>query len=83
MSTETTPSAPAKYETRVTQLTIAPPGQPLFSELAITVTLEDEAAGEFIVIQQHDDDCGKIAIGPDEWPALKAAVERLLKGVRK
>jgi len=33
-------------KTRTTQLTVAPEGEPIFSERAYTVTIDDEAAGE-------------------------------------
>jgi len=69
--------------TRVTKLTITPDGEPLFSERATDVLIEDMAAGEFVVVEQRADGMGKIAIDPDEWPTLRAAINRMVKGCRK
>jgi hypothetical protein len=69
--------------TRVTKLTITPDGEPLFSERATDVLIDDEAAGEFVVVEQHADGMGKIAIDPDEWPTLRAAINRMVKGCQK
>ncbi len=72
------------YETRITRMTVLPKGEPLFSEKATHIQIEDEAAGEFISIEQHNDGStlGKIVIDPDEWPAIRDAVERLLAECR-
>lgn len=64
-----------KYQTRITKLTVLPANEPIFSEQASHISIEDEAAGEFIEIQQAD---GTIKIDPEEWPAIKQAVEQLL-----
>lgn len=70
----------SKYNTRVTRLTVLPEGQPMFSEMATTVEIADEAAGEFVEVTQHGRaDIGKIAINPEEWPALRAAINRLIR----
>lgn len=72
------------YETRITQLTVAPAKEPIFSEMATTVTLEDEAAGEYVVVEQLVRDApGKIAIVPDEWPVLRDAIDRMIQECRK
>ena len=69
--------------TRVTKLTITPDGEPLFSNQATDVLIDDEAAGEFVVVEQRADGMGKIAIDPDEWPTLRAAINRMVKGCQK
>jgi len=69
--------------TRVTKLTTTPDGEPLFSERATDVLIEDMAAGEFVVVEQRADGMGKIAIDPDEWPTLRAAINRMVKGCQK
>ena len=62
-------------------LMIRPKGEPLFSEQVTTVRIEDEAGGDcFVVVeQQGDSGLGKIKITPEEWPAIKAAIETMLK----
>lgn len=68
-----------KYETRVTALVVLPVGQPTFSEMATTVEIADEAAGEFVEVKQRGRiDIGKIQINPEEWPALRDAIDRLI-----
>lgn len=70
----------SKYNTQVTRLLVVPEGEPKFSEMATTVEIDDEAAGEFVVVSQYGRaDIGKIAINPEEWPALRAAINRLIR----
>lgn len=70
------------YETRTTQLTVAPAGEPLFSEMATEIRIEDEAAGEFVVVEQRGNNLGKIHINPEEWAQIAGAVDELLKNCR-
>lgn len=71
-----------KPETRVTQIVVAPPGETIFSECATTVQLTDEAAGEFVQLVQTGPGLGKICINPEEWPALRSAINRLINQCR-
>lgn len=67
------------YETRVTQLSVVPVGETLNSEMCTTVTIVSEAADEFIELEQSGQLApGKIAIDPDEWPALRDAIDRMV-----
>ena len=67
------------YITRTTKITILPKGEPIFSELATHISIEDEAAGEYIVVEQQN---GKFSIEPDEWPEIKKAIELMLKNIK-
>ena len=69
-------------QARVTQITIVPEGEPIFSELGYTVKIDDNAGGEFIEVQDHSDDEGKIAINPEDWPALRRAINRMVNNCR-
>lgn len=72
------------YEIRTTALTVAPEGEPTFSEMATTVAICDEAAGEFVEVKQRGRvDIGKIQINPEEWPSLLEAIDRMIKACRK
>ena len=73
------------YETRITRLTVLPKGDPLFSEKATHIQIEDESAGEFISIEQTYESAtpGKIVINPDEWPEIRDAVQKLLDDCRE
>ncbi len=69
-----------RYDTFVKALVVLPMGEPMFSEQATTVSIDDEAAGPFVVVEQESDSerVGRIHIDPSEWPALKAAIETLM-----
>lgn len=70
-------------KTRTTQLTVAPEGEPIFSELAYTVTIDDQAAGEYVVVQAMDEGGGKIDIDPAYWPAIRDAIDKMVKECRE
>jgi len=69
------------YITRATRYTVSQLGESLFSEQAIQVELEDEAAGEYIKITTQFEDAEKqqIGIDIDEWPHVAAAVRKLIR----
>jgi len=75
-----------EYKIRTTRLTICPENEPIFSEMATNITIVDEAAGEYIEIEQQS--CNgetkrqTIAVGPDEWEVIKKAVETLIPTLR-
>lgn len=69
-----------QYKARVRCVAVLPHGEPLFSEMATMVSIEDEAAGEFVEVSQCGRvDLGKIAINPEECPALRAAINRMVR----
>ena len=43
----------SNYITRVTRLSVTKPGEPIFSELCTHVSIDDEAAGEYVTIKQQ------------------------------
>ena len=73
------------YVVRVTRLSVLPPKEPLFSEQCTHITIEDEAAGEYLEIEQQsgspDAKHQTIIVTPEEWPAIKQAVETLLSEI--
>jgi hypothetical protein len=42
-----------KYESRQRSTIITPAGEPMFCDGAITISIEDEGGGEFLVIEQE------------------------------
>ena len=66
-------------ESRVTRITVAPKGEPIFSQEAFEVSINDEAGGEFLVVKSNLEclDAGEIRINKDEWPALRGAINRI------
>lgn len=71
---------------RISRITIVPEGDPLFSERATHVSIANEAAGEFVEIEQQVDSreakYQTITIDPDEWPIFRDTIERMLKDIR-
>lgn len=61
---------------RVTKRVLLPDGEPLYSESAIVVEIQDDAAGEFVEVTQKD---AKFSVDPDEWPRLRAVLNRMIK----
>ena len=71
------------YETLIGSLIVVPKGEPIFSEQATVVRLQDEAAGLFVEVQQMHRNGGLIAIDPEEWPALSDAIDRMIEVARE
>lgn len=72
------------YLTRITALTVAPEHEPLYSEMATTVAIVDEAVGEFVEVSQNlASGATKILINPDEWHHLRAAIDRMITECRE
>lgn len=69
-------------QSRITQITVCPPHEPLFSEMATTVQITDEAAGEFVEVSQTGPGLGKLWINPEEWPAIRKAINRMIRQCR-
>ena len=58
---------------------ILPETEPIFSERGTRIEIVDESAGEYVEVSQEGrTDLGKIAIEPEEWPELRAAIDRMI-----
>lgn len=75
----------SKYETRTTTVTVIPEGQSLFDEWASQISIRDEAAGEFVEVEQFHDKKGEtvLKVDPVEWPALRAAIDTMIAECRE
>lgn len=72
-----------EYETREISVIVVPKRQPTFSDLATHVRITDESGGEYVEVEQiARGDLGKIAITPEEWPSLRAAIDRMISECR-
>ena len=71
----------SKLEKVVLTYIIKPVGDPIYSELATEITIDDESAGPFIKIHQSAENIanGTVLITKAEWPLIKEAVEELLE----
>jgi hypothetical protein len=75
-----------KYTTRTLKICILPENEPIFSEMATDIEIQDEASGEFVVVRQHGGDtiyADAICITPDDWPEIKAGIEQMLAECRE
>ena len=74
-----------EYETRVISKAMMAKGEPIYAEMTTTVSIDDEAGGEFIVINQPKDRMkpGEIQISPEEWPMLRALIDEMIGECRK
>ena len=71
------------YETRTLSIIVLPEGESIFSEWATTIYIEDDAEGEFVTVKQSGlVDAGKIRIDSTEWPAFRAAIDRMIQECR-
>lgn len=69
-----------QFQIRTIAWLVAPDNEPLFSEIATTIRINDHAAGEFIEVEQGES--GKIQISPNEWPKLREAIDHAISQCR-
>jgi hypothetical protein len=73
------------YDIRITEISVMPKGQPLFSELTTRIRINDEAAGEYVKVSQeggHTSEQKWVLIDPKEWPAIRDAIEFMTQQCR-
>ena len=69
------------YKIRTTQI-MAHPAETdtILSEMATRVSIDDEGGGEYVRAEQTS--TGSILINPDEWPAIREAIDRMVSECR-
>ena len=67
---------------RITQITVLPEGEPIFSDRAFNVTLADEAAGEFLRVTSLMDE-GNITVEYEEWEMLRFVIDKMFDEIKK
>mgnify|MGYP001769927034 CR=1 FL=1 len=68
------------YEIRPVTWHGGPVGVESYNEAVIEVRIQDETGGEFVeIIQSAETRPGFVTIGPEEWPALRAAINRAVR----
>jgi len=74
-----------KYEARITQVTVLPEGDAIFSELATVISIDDEAGGEFVTIGQsnHHSEAGRVAFDASEWPMVRGEIDAMVVRCRQ
>jgi len=74
-----------QYESRTIFMAVLPKGEPLYSELATIVSIEDESGGEFVKVSQHlgvSEGPGSITICPEEWELLRGVINFMVAECR-
>jgi hypothetical protein len=75
------PKPSPAYVTRITSMLILPAGDDFNTPRGTTISVDDEGAGAFVRIRQCPDGAIKaheIAINPEEWPAVRGAIEAMV-----
>lgn len=64
----------------ITQVTVLARGRWLYDETATVVRIDDEGHGPFVVVAQDPEtpDERGLRIDPDEWPALRQVIDRMV-----
>jgi hypothetical protein len=63
---------------RWTRLHVGPQGSTLMSDRSWIVDVDDEGGGEFVTVRSQGGCVSEIRIDPGEWPALRAAIDRMI-----
>lgn len=72
---------------RTTRLSVLPKGEPIFSERCTHITIDDEAAGEYLAVEQQSESGDVkpqvILLDPSEWPVLRGAIDQMMEEITK
>jgi hypothetical protein len=66
---------------RIAAVFVLPDGAEIYSEMATKIQIVDEGAGEFLEVSQKTCRTGgdtRITIEPEEWPALRQAIDKMI-----
>lgn len=72
------PQSTEKHDVRIMRISIVPKGEQLFHEGVTHIAIEDECGGEFVTIEQNCERQKAIGIDPEEWPAIRNAIEFMM-----
>jgi hypothetical protein len=77
-------ATPPKMQTRIMSVAVAPVGARVFDELVTTITIADDAAGEYLEISQTTEDKGLqiVCIDPSEWSEFASALDNMMRQCR-
>ncbi len=69
---------------RTTRYTVAPKGEPIFSDQSAHIEIVDEVAGEFLVIKQdYDEQEHVVKFNFEEWAEIDKAVKMIMAASKK
>jgi hypothetical protein len=72
-----------KYIKRTIKWTVVREKETLLDALATDIEIVCEGAGEFVEVTQHTEESEKVQIDPEEWPAIREAINCAVKLCRK
>jgi hypothetical protein len=64
--------------TRTTQVTLMQEDGNVFDECNWVVSIDDESAGEFVILRDQCDEPSELRIDPEEWPTLREAIDKMI-----
>ena len=68
------------YRTITTQRRVIRAGETLDNEGVTIIGIDDEGGGAFVTIRQEEQlNTNEIRIDPGEWPAVRAAINRMVR----
>ena len=68
------------YRTIISQRLVIPAGKTIDDEGVTIIGVDDEGGGTFVTIRQEEDlNTNEIRIDPGEWPAVRAAINRMVR----
>ena len=75
---------PAEYHRVISSIIIKPVGDNIYAETVTTVSLDDEAGGAFVKVEQDTDHgLGCVRIDPSEWPLIRSSINKLIATCKK
>ncbi len=80
------PPSNSEYEVRVLSVVVAPVGEPIFSERATIVSMEDDAGGEYVKVRQvtmDTEDRHAICLSASEWPMIRDCIDAMIGQCRE
>ena len=63
-------------------MTVLPDGEPIFCEASTEIKIDAVNGAEFVVIKQTVENEMHIIISPDNWPAIRKAIDKMIKECR-
>ena len=68
------------YRTIISQRRVIPAGKTLDDEGVTIIGMDDEGGGAFVTVRQEEQlNANEIRIDPGEWPAVRAAINRMVR----
>ena len=68
------------YRTILGQLLVVPDGKAMGDEGVTIIGMDNEGGGAFVTVRQEGQlNANEIRIDPDEWPAVRAAINRMVR----